>query len=1072
MINATTQAESEALRNLFRSAWHFLKKTTCNKQKLAKLPWYWLIGPSQTGKTFFINQAELNLIDAKNLATNPLDEGTSNKRCNWWFSEKATLLDIPGHYLITEGLSNPTAITWQSFLNIAQKYIKQKPPAGIIFTLALPEWAELTKPEQQALTHNLRQALLHLRQQIENIYCPIYLVLTKLDKITGFSEFFADLGQEERQSAWGFHLTNVNSTTPVSLPGLFKKHLDQMVRRLQERVIWRTHQERSIQKRTLIQHFPWQLENLKNGLADFLYQLGDIFELDGTTPLQGIYFTSSLQQTIAIDYLPKPANENITPPYQEMMFANTKQTQPYFIQQLLQKTIFPHAEKVHQVRRIQRHGKLRIISYITAISLVLIFSVTLFQTFNTKVMQINAAEIAFANYRLLATQLPTIDANFNHTLPVLNALQQTTNLLHQAHLPWLIQDFFHQDTLTALTDKTYHQVLTRYFLPGLAASLEPILMNNISPNNLYGALRIYLMLGDPSHFNPEEVKNWFTKYWQQTFPDNPELQYKLISHLNALLTKAVAPLELNQQLISRARMVLSSSPAPQLAYSMLSNHKSYNDVHPFQSSDIQKMADFSRIFTLSGSNLVISNLYTAKKFQNTYFAIIPYLCGEIFNGDWVLGFTPHPNLAAETKPGLIGKVRLLYLQEYAKHWQSLLTNLELSGWQNDRQALNTLNILLKPQSPVTQVLQTITANTAIGQLIPSNFNIATSDLQIIQSNLVNKFQELNNLLPDGKNANALSKIFININNLRNYFNVILLAPDSNKAAFLISKSHFENNSNTESIHQLLLQSNTAPQPLQRWMRTLANNVSHLMLAHTEQYLNKLWQTRVATYYKENLDNRYPLFKPTQDDISLSAFTSFFGPDGMMDHYFKDYLSPFVDTREAKWTYKVVDGQSIHFTPELLIQLERAAIIRTMFFNSDRQLAVAFSLQPMALEPGVTSLTFTLNNQIAEDKRSNSKIFHKFNWPDSNKDQIATLSFSNHSGKAATTTTGPWALFRLLDKANLQATDNTKDYIVTFDLNGNSARYHLFSDNVINPFIPGIMEGFRCPMNLNAETGKT
>ncbi len=1071
MANATSNPEFEALRTLFRAAWNFLNVATFNKQKLTKLPWYWLLGPTNAGKTFLINQAELSLIDSKSLATNPGDESASNKRCNWWFSDKATLLDIPGHYLTNETSQVTQAITWRNFITIAQKYIKKKPPAGIIFTLPILEWLEQTKSEQQALIHNLRQALLHLRQQIANIYCPVYLVLTKIDKINGFSEFFADLGQEERQSAWGFHLTHDN-VNPTSLPGLLKKHLDLLVKRLQDRVIWRVHQERNLQKRVLIQHFPWQLENLKNSLADFLYQLGDILELDGSTPLQGVYFTSSLQPTTPIDATSKPAEEIAVSPYQEMLFANAKQTQPYFIQQLLQKTIFPHATKVHQVRHHRRHHKLHTALYVIATSLVVAFGFTLFQSFNTKIAQINAAEIDFANYRLLAKQLPTIDANFNHTLPILNALQQSANLLHQAHLPWLIQDLSRADTLTTLTDNTYHQALSRYFLPGLAASLEPTLMSGAGPSTLYGALRIYLMLGDPSHFNADEIKSWFIKYWQQTYPDNPELQTKLISHLNALLLKPAAPLELNQQLITKARSVLSLAPASQLAYSMLTNHIN-DDVRPFQSSDNKNIDDFSGIFTLKSNHIVISTLYTGKQFQKTYFEVIPAICGEIFNGDWVLGFAPHPNLATESKAGLTGKVRQIYLQEYATHWQKLLTNFEIAGWQDDQRALITLNTLVKNQFVITQVLQTIADNTALNHLVAPTFNISTSDIQIIQTNLASKFQELNNLLPDGKQAGELKQIFANIDDLRNYFVPIAQASDSNKAAFFASKLRFEKNLNNDPIHQLLISSVTAPQPLQRWLHTLANNVWHLMLQHSERYLNKVWQKEVVAYYNENLNNRYPLFKPTKQEVALDAFAHFFGPEGIMDRYFKEYLNPFIDTSEANWQYRTVEGQTLHFTPELIVQLERASIIRTMFFNADHQLDVNFSLQPMALEPGVARLTLTLNDQTMQDRHNSTKAIHKFSWPDLSRDQTTILTFIDSSGKqASTAAVGPWSLFKLLDKANLQATDNTKNYVVTFDLNGNAARYRLMAESVINPFIPGIMEGFRCPVNLNMDTTKS
>jgi type VI protein secretion system component VasK len=61
-----------------------------------------------------------------------------------------------------------------------------------------------------------------------------------------------------------------------------------------------------------------------------------------------------------------------------------------------------------------------------------------------------------------------------------------------------------------------------------------------------------------------------------------------------------------------------------------------------------------------------------------------------------------------------------------------------------------------------------------------------------------------------------------------------------------------------------------------------------------------------------------------------------------------------------------------------------------------------------------------------------------------------------------------ALFRLLDQSNLQTSTDTKNFQLTFDLNGNAVRYQLFAANPINPFIPGILEGFRCPEQLGVK----
>jgi len=43
--------------------------------------------------------------------------------------------------------------------------------------------------------------------------------------------------------------------------------------------------------------------------------------------------------------------------------------------------------------------------------------------------------------------------------------------------------------------------------------------------------------------------------------------------------------------------------------------------------------------------------------------------------------------------------------------------------------------------------------------------------------------------------------------------------------------------------------------------------------------------------------------------------------------------------------------------------------------------------------------------------------------------------------------------------------STQRYYVTFDLNGNAARYLLIAKQVENPFTPGILNQFRAPEKL-------
>lgn len=1060
MVEHDQTTEMTALKNLWQNAWEFLQTPVKpNQEALLKQPWFLVLGPKKSGKTWLIKQAELALISAGHLATDPDDEEEHHKRCNWWFTTKASFLDIPGNYLFSE---NKNDISWRQFLTLAKPYFKRKSPAAVLLTLSLADLIEQNKEQQQSFAQTLRQNILQLQKHLPRS-CPIYLIFTQTDKIAGFNEFFSDLGEEERRQLWGISFANTDSTT--NIPRYFKTQYDQLLQRLQGRVIWRLHQERNLKKRGLIQHFPWQIETLKSTLAHLLYQLGDVIGLTCKTPLNGIYLVSNFQEDATVDFIPKTLEGNLVTnaPAQEVAFLNSKNKTAYFSQRLLPKIISTTALRNLPYINSQKQHRMRFAAYATAASIVIFSSSMLGYRFNSKVSELSTAETSFTNFRLLAEQLPATVTNLDQALPTLNAIAQTSTSIQDADLPWLVQDLHHQNTLASLAQKNYHVALNNYFLPGIGAQLEPLLSTTTDPQVLYGVLKIYLMLGDPNHLDSEMVKKWFKNYWAQNFKNNNDLQKKLAGHLNNLLAQPFTPLVLNEAAIAKARTVLSNTAYPQLAYSILKNQNTSSH-NPFLVNTT--VADFTQVFVLNNP-LEISDIYTANAFQDIYFKEIPAACAAAVNGDWVLGLYPHDQFSLPARQALTQTVQQLYFSDYTKNWKNLISNLTVAGWQNWQQGLETLDLLRTKDSPFITVLTTIANNTSLSKLVGPTPNLTTPELQTIQSAISNNFQSLDTVVNNGadKKSDELFTTTENIKFLAKYFQSIVSAYDNDRAAFLAAKLRFTDQTTDDPIKLLILQANTMPAPLNGWMNAIASNSWHLILDHTAQYINKTWRAQITPFYTGKLANRFPLFEASNQDVALADFANFFGPEGLMEQFSKNYLCPFINKNQAKWQYQLIDGQAVNLSPDLLVQLERVNLIRAMFFGIGTQFGVNFSLQSVALEPGVKNLQLTINGQSMTSSRHEMTEPHFFTWPGNTDQTGVTFTFNDQNGKTGgKNTTGAWALFRMISDENLEASadNNTKNYQLTFDLNGDSARYQLIAENAINPFIPGIISEFRCP----------
>ena len=86
------------------------------------------------------------------------------------------------------------------------------------------------------------------------------------------------------------------------------------------------------------------------------------------------------------------------------------------------------------------------------------------------------------------------------------------------------------------------------------------------------------------------------------------------------------------------------------------------------------------------------------------------------------------------------------------------------------------------------------------------------------------------------------------------------------------------------------------------------------------------------------------------------------------------------------------------------------------------------------------------------------------WPST---RVASqVSLSGGAGQAGTTTNittnGPWALFRLFDRFEVQPGPQPEKFAVTVTLDGKRARLDVTANSVFNPFRLREVQQFRCP----------
>jgi len=174
------------------------------RQQLLRLPWYLFIGAPGAGKTTALLHSGLSFPLADQLGTAPVRGVAGTRQCDWWFTREAVFIDTAGRYTTQDSDAAVDGREWRSFLGLLRQHRPHQPINGVLVTVSVPDLlaggAELAR--QQAAVKARLQEL----RSVLGLVLPVYLLVTKVDLLAGFSEFFDGLDARQRAQVWGVTL--------------------------------------------------------------------------------------------------------------------------------------------------------------------------------------------------------------------------------------------------------------------------------------------------------------------------------------------------------------------------------------------------------------------------------------------------------------------------------------------------------------------------------------------------------------------------------------------------------------------------------------------------------------------------------------------------------------------------------------------------------------------------------------------------------------------------------------------------------------------------------------------------
>jgi|GEM_PF-1300578 type VI secretion system protein ImpL len=1018
---SSDKAKMRELTQQFFEAVNFTKRTRLKrpgaKRSLFESPWFILLGPEGSGKTSLLQHANLHF----NLAPKASDKRPTQHEPHWWVNQDVIMLDTPGILSTT-----PQLKYWQHFIKLVRKFSYRRDIRAIVITASIKDILNLDAHKTLAETI-ARQC--NSLSKISRQTPAVYLAITQCDLVPGFYDYFSSFSKDERQQPWGFQLEHQDT---VEMKVQINLEFNELLRRLNQQLIWRLHHEPDHFKRLKIKDFPVQMAQIKDGLLSFTETLARVLRRKAF--VRGLYFVSAEQPQTSLSPKRSQRKEIST-------FAQPK-SKPFFIHDLLKDIVFetPLIKKNNLVAFFSKM-LLGIVALLGVGGIITAIAISFTQNNN----RLEKVDQAITKYRLLAS---TSSNSLQNELAMLKALDTSRNLLSRR------SRFFHKLSPGATDNKklrdaiknVYKQSAKQKIIPIIQKSLEQCISSHsqLHPSMLYRCLTSYLMLTEPSQFDSALFKQNLLTLWHEQYQFKEKNFDDALTSIIGYIAKQKQPvISPNYSLITQAQEKLKNLGATQLGLAILLS-RLHN--HQLFALNLNSDKNAAAVMTLKDPNISIPQTYTIASYQQLSKQDLQDAAAIILHGNWVIGET-HYNLKQPTT--LQNKILAQYFNNYYADWNQFINNIQLKPFQSLAQIKQAINILSNDASPLLQLLELLKTNNVYAYA---------------STNMNSSLTTINAFLRQ-PSSYSINDLVSTLRALNQYLATVITSAD----ALSLTKKRMINHGVNDPLSKLMDMSRHLPSPLNQWMHQLALNTWQQLIDTSKEALSQTWQQDIALVYQNQISNRYPFNPQANDDVSLISFANFFAPTGLIQTFFNDNLRPFIDTEQTTWKNKSLDGASFNITPFTLTFFQRSFHLDNLFFpNHDKQLYLPVTLQATNFSADLSNVIITYGQHTLVLSKNNTPA--AIQWPIQNTDPAIAIRFNATENTADSLHfQGPWSLWRMMNAANLKPDATPQHWIGMIKHNKMAFQFLLGTKQNNNPFRLGVFRHLQFPTTLFSET---
>ncbi len=1061
---------------LVREADRRLKNSTLGRgARLVNLPLVFLAGDTGTTKTTTIVNSSL---DPELLTGHVYQDNTilPTGVANIWYAGQAVFVDPAG-----ELLSQPDR--WKRLIKLVQpsRFASAfaKGPQAARAAIVCVDCESFLKPGASEATISVARRLasrLHEVSQQLGISLPVYVLFTKLDRISFFTDFVHGLSRDEASQVLGATLPVRSLATGVYAEEETKrlsKAFDELFYSLAEKRLDLLARENDATKLPAIYEFPREVRKLRNLLVQFLVDLLRPSRLNINPFLRGFYF-SGVRPVIIEDVVPVAPEATSAPVFDagatRIFSGGAARPVPSslpargsgsrrvpewaFLSQFFNGVVLK--DRVAQMASgfSSRVNLLRRVGLIAAASIASIFCIGFFVSFI-------ANHSLETDARTAVQEVRGIQPNPNQA-PSVSDLQKLDNLRQQLitladyqqngpplHLRW---GLFSGDQVYENGKKVYfdsfNQLLFADTQARLLSSLRAV-PDQPSPNDsyqkTYRQLKAYLIITSNHEKSTKEfLSPVLFGVWsagRDIDADRAGLaraQFDFYS--TELATEDPYSISSDPLAIARARLYLSQFAGTDRFYLPLL------DAASRKSPDVSFNDEFHDSVGTIISNHRVRGAFTRDGYafmQNALGNPSLYVSGE----EWVLGKTT----ASELDPATLQqKLTERYDTDFVNEWRTVLQTSSVAGYRDFSDAEKKLEKLTSPTSPLLELLWFISHNTAVSA---SNVSAPFVPVQAIEPPGSADQLPAQYVLPSNKDyIVALGKLQSDLNTLiesptgatdPSLMNQILTSAGAAKVAVTqIMGDRVDQTFHNENLVRQLLE-----EPIDNAQALISRAPGEALNGAGRQFCSQFSQ----------LDRFYPFSPNSAQELPIEQLNAIFAP--------KNALWTFHDTKLAQ----ILPRQGSIYAASGNVKLNSAFVA---FFNRAAALSEAlypsgsatprFSYALKQLPSNVGGLVLKIGNETLSGN-GQQKTFQWTGNPE-------YIQVGTKGGDILGSYNGPWAIFRFVSDAHSQVTGpvTTLEWIMQSNgrpiilPNGKEKSYkYQLTVNGPNPFHPSELSGLRC-----------